>query len=41
MYDYNGKIIPLLIRFSEMTGRHKAFEDVKTMNFTCEDDELL
>ena len=41
VYDYNGETIPLLIRLPEMIGRYKVFKDGKTMNFPCDDEELL
>ena len=41
LYDYDGEIILLLIRFSEITGRYKVFKDGKTMNLRLDDDELI
>ena len=41
MDDYNNETIPLLIRLPEMIGRNKVFKDGKTMNCTCDDEELL
>ena len=41
MYDCNGETKPLLIKLPEMIGHYKVFKDGKTMNFTCDDEELL
>ena len=41
LYDYDDEIIPLLRKFSKIIGRYKVFKDGKTMNFRCDDDELL
>ena len=41
VYEYNDENIPLLIRFPEMIDHYKVFKDGRSMNFTCDDEELL
>ena len=41
VYDYNSETIPSLIRPTEVIVRYKVFKNGKTMNFTCDNEELL
>ena len=41
LYNFDGEIILLLIKFSEIIGHYKVFKGGKTMTFRFDDDELI